>query len=74
MTISEYIRELEGLRSLHGDLQVDTTDGYENRCNAPAPEVAYRSLRNRLGEYRFPGSFWQTFQDEAIKGEKVVRI
>jgi hypothetical protein len=71
MLASEYIAILQALVAEHGDLEVNTLRHNGERTKPPKPALAYCGiLRGRERNARF----WQTWDDEELRGEKVIRL
>jgi hypothetical protein len=71
MQLSAYIKALEELRSLKGDLEVDA-DGFYGRISAPYPRLAHRkilSTRERKQEF-----YAEWTKEESKRGLEVVRV
>lgn len=71
MKASEYIKLIQALVEENGDLEVETVFSDMQRMEAPPPEIAYK--KNLIGRERKP-VFWQEWEEEAKKGEPVIRI
>lgn len=71
MKISEYIVALEAIKAEHGDLEVETTGFDLRRIAARKPEIEFRKILS--GRNRSP-RFWNTWDGDAAKGEKVASI
>lgn len=73
MKISEFIERLEAIKAEHGDLEVDTYDGYGVREQHSGPEIAFRKV---LSMTEFDADFWggEEWEDAGCKGEKVCKV
>lgn len=72
MKTTEYIKALEALVALHGDLEVETGQIW-GRDTAPIPEIAFK--RVLTGRESKP-DFWSEYSSKAEtnKGEEVIRV
>lgn len=70
MTISEYIHELEHIRTVEGELEVHT-DGPQGHRLAKPPRVRHITLKSPR-ERR--DSFWNEWLGEEKRGCKVVEM
>jgi hypothetical protein len=71
MKISEYIKSLEEQLAFHGDLEVETYAAAGHRVEAPPPTIGYRLI---LTNREWKARFWEQWEGEERKGEKVLRI
>jgi hypothetical protein len=71
MTLNDYIVELEAIRREHGgQLEVEKSN-IGRRFTAYPPVVAYRKIPNKRES---APDFWDEYDGEDRKGEKVVRV
>jgi hypothetical protein len=69
MKISEYIAELQKLQDEHGDLEVN---GYsDRRIVVKNPKIRFVKI---LSKRESCHDFWESWDNEDKKGEKVVEI
>lgn len=66
-----YIRLLEKLIEEYGDLDVQTYSGNFDRIDCPPPIVTYCKI---LKKRQSKTGFWDSFDGECQKGEKVFKL
>lgn len=80
MRASEYIRELQHLLEIHGDLEVEKWMPATGRITAKPPTLAYRMIvqdgpRGGTAAMREGvKSFWHPTDHPRLKGDEVFRV